>query len=281
MIIQVHPAAHEGLSSFLFDLGCEGIVNESFGDKCIKTCLPENVNPEDFRAKIERYIQNLKEIFPDIKECKLSFNRIKDQDWSLNWRKFFRPELVTENLLVIPAWESVTEEPGTHIIRIDPGPAFGTGQHPTTRMCLSAMERIGLNGEFTLLDVGTGSGILAMYGAILGASRVMAIDVDPEAVRWGRYNIELNSLTGKIQISTTEIGTIEETFSLVMGNLIFGTIMELAEDLFRVLAPEGSMILSGILKEQAEIVEQKFNGFALNREEVLYEDEWACILFKK
>lgn len=281
MIIHVHPAAHEGLFSFLFDLGCEGIVTESFGDSCIKTCLPKNINPEDFRVKIEKYIQNVKEIFPDVENYWVSFNRIKDQDWSLTWRKFFRPEFVTEKLLIVPAWEPMTKEPGYNIIRIDPGPAFGTGQHPTTRMCLSAMEGIDLPGEFTLLDVGTGSGILAMYGAILGASKIMAIDIDPEAVRWGRYNIELNSLSEIIKISTTPIETIEETFSVVLGNLILGTILELNGYLSRVIAQGGYLIVSGILKEQVEKVEIRFNRLGFNREEVLFEDEWACVIFNK
>ncbi len=111
--------------------------------------------------------------------------KMENQDWQRNWRRFFRPVRISKKLLILPVWEELpphAEE--THIIRIDPGPAFGTGQHATTKMCLQAMEFFGSLESRTLLDVGTGSGILAIYGAQSGFGNIEAIDVDTEAVRW-------------------------------------------------------------------------------------------------
>lgn len=131
--IHLPPVAHDPLSAFLFDLGCTGIVSEDFQDHTLKAYLPFQ----------------------------------EDRDWSRNWRRFFRSERVTLGVMIVPAWESLPPSFKGHVIRIDPGPAFGTGQHPTTRMCLEAMERLQISPSWTMLDVGTGSGILAIYGAIL------------------------------------------------------------------------------------------------------------------
>ena len=129
--------------------------------------------------------------------------------------------------MVYPAWEPLPGDTESLVVRIDPGPAFGTGQHPTTRMCLEALEKISLPESWSMLDVGTGSGILAVYGAKLGAGPVVAIDSDPEAIRWARKNIELNGLTGKIELSSGSLEKIRARFSVVVANLTLNTIKEL------------------------------------------------------
>ena len=169
---------------------------------------------------------------------------IEDQDWSTSWRQFFRPQRITERLTVLPAWMPEPPSCGEWVIKMDPGPAFGTGQHPTTRLCLEAMERLSPQGPWTMLDVGTGSGILAIYGARLGAKRILALDTDPEALRWAERNMDLNALTGSIELSSLPLETQTGTFSLITANLTLETILELLPYLS---SPDGSRRLPGPL----------------------------------
>jgi len=279
--IHVYSVAHEGLSAFLFDLGCKGIVSEAFGDSTLKAYLPFRKDLEEIRSRIDLFLENLKEIFPEIRSFKLSLNRIEDQDWGLSWRRFFRPDRVTPRLMVIPAWEPVRDYNEGHVIRIDPGPAFGTGQHPTTRMCLEAMEKLRFHGSWSMLDVGTGSGILAIYGAMLGAGRIAAIDIDPEAIRWAKKNIELNGLLEGIELSSRPLAEWVDGFSIITANLILGTILDLCLHFAHVLNPAGHIILSGILTDQVKEVEEALAEYGFHENQFLFQKEWACIISRK
>ena len=141
-----------------------------------------------------------------------------------------------------------------------------------------AMEDARFTGPWTMLDVGTGSAILAIYGAKLGAREVAAIDNDPEAVRWAQRNIEINEMPVPIDLSITPIEDINKQYTMVMANLILGTILELMDHLKRVLAQDGLLILSGILREQVVEVEKKIVEKGLKTDRVIYMEEWACVI---
>ena len=275
--ININPVAHEALSAFLFDMGCEGVVSESFNDPTLKAYLQFCEDIEESRSRIELFLHDLRSIFPEAGDYSFKLERVEQQDWDTGWRKFFKPDQISEKLLILPVWE---EAPSTtsHIIRIDPGPAFGTGHHPTTRMCLMAVEEAILPDQWTMLDVGTGSGILAIYGAKLGAAEVTAIDNDPEAIRWAERNIGVNELPVPIDLSITPIEEIKKTYDILTANLILGTILELFDQLARVLAPNGLLILSGILREQVADVEKKILEKGLRTDRILYMEEWACMI---
>jgi ribosomal protein L11 methyltransferase len=277
--ININPIAHEALTAFLFDMSCEGIVSESFNDLTLRAYLQFREDIEETRNRVELFIHTIKDIFPEVKDYSLKLDRLEQQDWGTGWRRFFKPDRVSERLLILPVWDNL---PSTtcHIIRIDPGPAFGTGHHPTTRMCLMAMDEATLPDRWNMLDVGTGSGILAIYGSKLGASEVVAIDNDPEAVRWAGRNIEINEIPVTIDLSITPIEDINKQYSVVTANLILGTILELFDQLTRVLAPNGLLILSGILREQVADVEKKVLENGLKTESVKQMEEWASILAK-
>ena len=272
---------HDPLSSFLFDLGCTGVVSEEFGDRTLNAYLPFPQDLEEIRNRIELYLDDLTNIFPEVSSPTLQLNQMDDQDWGLNWRRFFRPARVTPRLLILPAWEPVPETETGHIIRMDPGPAFGTGQHATTKMCLEAMERVRPNRPWTLLDVGTGSGILSIYGAKMGAEKVVAVDTDPEAIRWAGQNIRLNGVAGSIQLSLTPVEELEEVFSLICANLILGKILRLLPCLSRLVKPGGFLVLSGILDKQVQETSRSVTSNALQEYEILRQEEWACILATK
>lgn len=275
------PALHDALGSFLFDMGCNGLVTEDFQDTTLKAYLPLQHDLEEIQNRIHHYLGNLGAIFPDTPSPVFQFTRMADQDWGLTWRRFFKPARVTPSLLILPAWDPIPKEEGGHIIRMDPGPAFGTGQHPTTRMCLQAMEQCHLKRPWSLLDVGTGSGILAIYGTQLGAKKVVALDVDPEAIRWAERNIQLNKVTGSIRISQTPVENLQEAFALVCANLISGEILRLLPTFSRLVDPQGWLILSGILREQAKEISDALDRYDFRGHEFRCRDEWVCITTKR
>lgn len=279
--IDIHPSAHEALSAFLFDLGCQGLVSEDFTEHTLKAYWPFREDSENLRNRINGFLMELGDIFPEALSFKLRICNLQDRDWGHSWRRFFHPDRVTPNLTIFPAWEPIPKSAEGEILRIDPGPAFGTGQHPTTRMCLRAMEKDPLTGPWSMLDVGTGSGILALYGALLRASRILAIDTDPEALRWARRNLSLNGQPEVIELSSETLETLGESFDLTVANLILGTIVDLLPCFPSVMKQTGILILSGILREQVARVEGLLPQHGLKTVEVLYEKEWACIRAKK
>ena len=279
--VDIDPVAHEALGAFLFDMGCEGIVSEDFKDFSLKAYLPFRKDIEDIRSKIVQFIHGLGDIFPEARSSQIKIHTIKDQDWGVTWRRFFHADQVTQNLMVIPEWEPTPAPMKCHVIKIDPGPAFGTGQHPTTRMCLISMEKPSFKGPWTMLDIGTGSGILAIYGVKLGAKRVAAIDIDPEAIIWAKRNIELNSLPVEIELSSRPLAEWQENFSLVTANLILGLILDLSPHFPRILKPDGRLILSGILREQVRVVEERLHEYRLYVEDAIFQEEWACLTVKR
>jgi ribosomal protein L11 methyltransferase len=279
--IEIDPIAHDALSAFLFDMGCEGVVTEDFPDRSFKAYLPLQKNFQDIQNKINIFLRKLKEIFPELQSPKVKFSQIRDQDWNREWRRFFRPDHITQRLAVFPAWEPVPQNLEGEVIRIDPGPAFGTGQHPTTRMCLEAMERVSLPEFWTMLDVGTGSGILAIYGAKLGASSVVAIDTDLQAVRWAKGNVALNNLSETIQISSMPLQDLKDSFSLLVANLTLGLIMELLTRFSRLLDPDGWLILSGILGNNVQDLGKHLARHGFCEGQVLRQGEWACMIARK
>ena len=278
--INIDPAVHDALTSFFFDLGCNGVVSEDFNDHTLKAYLPFREDLEDLEIRINAYLADLSEMFQGTVPSRLLFNRISDQDWGVRWREFFHPVQVSPHLLILPAWEPIPEQVPDHVIRIDPGPAFGTGQHATTKLCLMAMEkgRQKETGPWTMLDVGTGSGILAIYGVQLGAERVVAIDIDSDAIDWAAQNIFLNGGSTAIELSTASIETLESTFPLICANLILSEIVKLLPLLSRLLMSGGRLIVSGILADQVVIVNDLLEENRLACFETLYLEEWACMI---
>ncbi|OQY47161.1 MAG: ribosomal protein L11 methyltransferase [Desulfobacteraceae bacterium 4572_87] len=280
--IDAAPELNDPLGAFFFDLGATGLVWEDFGNRTLKAYLPLKESPETIQNRISIYLNNLSSIHPHLPSPDFKLTKMENQDWQRNWRQFFRPIQISPKLMILPIWEELpshTEE--AHIIRIDPGPAFGTGQHATTKMCLQAMESLVSHESQALLDVGTGSGILAIYGAQLGFGKIEAIDVDPEAVRWAERNIGLNDVANAITLSGTEIEEIRDCFSLVCANLILSELLRLMPALSRLVETDGHLVASGILRDQVEKIQEALPVTGFFTSHLLYEDEWACMILRK
>jgi len=190
---------------------------------------------------------------------------VADEDWSETWKIHFKPMRVGGRFLITPTWEEVSPGPRDLVIRIDPGRAFGTGHHETTRLCLEWLERWseqqGAGPKVlarSLLDVGTGSGILSIGAALLGFDNIIGVDNDPEAVEVAGPNVELNRFSEKIQVLCGSVDDIDGVFDVVISNIQSLPLIGMSKELISKVREGGKLVLSGILAEQAEDVRTAF-----------------------
>ena len=228
------------------------------------------------------YLQELAAIF-EVAVPTITTTFIEDEDWSATWKEHFKPFAIIPGLIIVPTWEEYQPREQEQVIIMDPGMAFGTGHHATTSLSLLLVQAA-LSGRAntSVLDVGTGTGILGMAAALFGASRVMAIDNDPEAVSAAKKNIEINKLQQIMEAQITPLASFTAPFSLVIANIVHDVLLELAPDLGRLTANGGQLILSGLIAgQQVTNIIACFTalGFSLNRQE--QKKEWAALLFSK
>ncbi|NIA04503.1 MAG: methyltransferase [Proteobacteria bacterium] len=210
---------------------------------------------------------------------------IDDQDWSTSWQQFFTPFEIVPGLVIKPSWENYTPGRGQRVLEMDPGRAFGTGQHASTKLALSLIascfQESDRDRPETVLDVGTGTAILAMSAAVFGADRIMAIDNDPEAVAAARHNVTANRLDWNIGVAATALADVPGRYDLVCANIVHDVLVGMAPELKCLLAPAGRVVLAGILRGPQEknigLVYGE-QGLYLVRSE--HEDEWAALLFE-
>lgn len=203
----------------------------------------------------------------------ISVEPFQEIDWSTHWRHHFTP-LSFGPLWVVPTWLEPPAE-AEHILRIDPSSAFGTGLHPTTALCTEwVVER----RPTRMLDVGTGTGLLALAAAHFGAERAMGVDNDPEAVRVSIENRDLNGISpDTVPLSETPVGELEETFEVVVANILAGPLVALAKDIRARVAPGGELVLSGLLERQLDEVCAAYVAEGLTRGEAATRGEWARV----
>jgi ribosomal protein L11 methyltransferase len=206
---------------------------------------------------------------------------LSEEDWAHAWKEFFPVLRVSARLVICPTWRSYRPREGEAAIRLDPGMAFGTGQHPTTLMCLRALEEL-LRPGMDVLDLGTGSGILALAAAKLGAASVLALDIDPQAAAVARENVRLNGLEAAVQV---EEGGLDETpratFDLAMANISAPVIVEMAPALAEVLRPGGVLIVAGFSAESAERVSSALARTGLMAERSLADGDWRGLIARR
>jgi len=206
---------------------------------------------------------------------------LSEEDWAHAWKEFFPVLRVSSRLVVCPTWRSYRPRQGEAVIRLDPGMAFGTGQHPTTLMCLRALEEL-LRPGMAILDLGTGSAILALAAARLGATSVLALDNDPQAVAVARENVCLNGLEAVVQV---EDGSLDEAptaaFDLAMANISAAVIVELAPVLAEALRPGGVLIAAGFSAESAERVSAALARTGLLVERTPADGDWRAHIARR
>jgi len=203
-------------------------------------------------------------------------------DWSQNWKQYFTGFQIGRRLIVHPSWENPRVEEGQVAIEIDPGMAFGTGTHATTRLCLEAIaEQLeSRHHPLKLLDVGTGSGILAIGAAALGCDQVVGTDIDPVACSVAQENVERNNLVDRVTITTEPLEHLEGAYDLVVANILAEENIRLKDALLHHLQPGGWLILSGILKEKEPLVAAAFAGAELVAMPPRSQEDWVCLVYQ-
>ena len=209
---------------------------------------------------------------------------IAEEDWASSWKEHFKPLPVGERLLILPSWETPAVGETRQVITLDPGMAFGTGGHETTRLCLESLEQImasASDAEAPVLDLGTGSGILAIAAAKLGARRIEAVDIDPQAVLVAQENCRLNRVANAVSCSATPLEQLPGGYRLILANILAEELVRMAPELTKRLLPDGWLVLSGILAEREQFVIDGFVSQPLDLQQSLAAGEWRCLCYRK
>ena len=286
---EVPAAMVDLLADFLVELSGNGVSIDNLEldtfsldtveETPVKTVRAYFAPDDDLEGKLAALNQFLREHAPacgDAAPAPPTVTTIREEDWATGWRQHFTPTRIGRRLVIKPTWEPFSPEPDDLVIELDPGMAFGTGTHPTTRLCLEALEKLGSPGD--VLDVGTGSGILAMAAAKLGAGRVVGTDIDPDAVEVARENCAMNGVT--VELVTTPLADIPGRFGVVLANILAEDLVRMAADLTAKVAPGGALILSGILVERESYVIAGFASTGLALVDTSREGEWSCLLYR-
>lgn len=202
-----------------------------------------------------------------------------DDQWKDNWKEYFKPSKITDRIVIKPSWEAYEKTSDDEIvIEIDPGAAFGTGKHPTTTMCIKALEKY-VKPDSSVLDVGCGSGILSIAAGLLGAGDVLGIEIDPVAVTVAGENVEMNGLSSKVRVAEGDLTKgVDYSADIVVANLMADLVVMLSKDVRRHLKEGGCYISSGILAEKKDYVAGEIESCGFRIVEVLEEDEWVAIV---
>lgn len=254
----------------------------------VKTYVKPGERGDQIRRQIEEGLWRLSLIYP-IPEPQV--RSLREEDWAHAWKKFYKPLRVGQRVVLKPSWEEFTPQPDDIVVELDPGMAFGTGLHPTTRLCIVALEQLIQPGD-NVLDIGTGSGVLSIVAQKLGASSILAADIDPIAVEVTLENAAINGVsTGEDGVLDVRLGSVPEgmaqRFRVVVANILAEVIAKLFDGeygyppLAEPLRPDGVMILSGILDVRAHIVEdaaQRHGMAVVNRYQ---EGDWVALVLRR
>ncbi len=237
----------------------------------------------ELRAGITEILQEMKTLFPDRSFALGERKLVRQKDWAEDWKQHFSTMLIGQRLIIRPSWKDYRPEKNEVVLELDPGMAFGTGTHGTTLLCLKAIVELFDQGQApdSLLDVGTGSGILAMAAAALGTQTVLACDIDPLACEVAQENCRRNGLAKQIRITSDPLDQLSGDYDLVVANILAEENLRLADQLVTRLSDGGHLFLSGILKEKEDLVRQGFSRQPLKLLQVTYEDEWVCLIWQK
>lgn len=266
------------------NLGFADFINESVltieEGAMVKGYFKDSENFMNTLNYIKESVDKLGEFGFDKGEGIVTYHKVNEDDWANNWKQYYKPTKVGEHIVVKPTWEDYEEKPGEVVVELDPGMAFGTGTHETTRMCIKALEKK-VKKDTTVFDIGTGSGILSIAAAKLGAKHVVGVDLDPVAVESAKKNLEFNKVNNIEILYGDLMEVVEGKANIVVANILADIIMFLSEGVRAFIEDEGYFIASGILNTQRDKVADKLKALDFIIEEVMEDGEWICIIAKK
>lgn len=280
--VVVPPEASDAISGFFFEKSSLGITEEEGSDPTRGPFVLLRAYFESAAYKAEASFEA--ELRAAIEAAgagkpRIWVDEIPYGDWAEGWKKYFKPRKLGQKVVVAPTWEEYTPQEGELIVRIDPGMAFGTGQHETTTLCVRALEEaVAAKPGARVLDVGTGSGILALVSVLLGASWAWGVDNDPEAITAANENVEANELSGKVRIDATPLDDVEGRYPIVVANILAEALIAMARPLSARVEPGGTLILSGILAHLGPKVAEAYRALGFPEPETRRDGEWVCLV---
>jgi ribosomal protein L11 methyltransferase len=261
------------LEALILDYQCSGVEEKDDG---FLACFPEGTHRRDLLSIMQRGQKRVRESGLS-GEYDISVQEIPYVDWSVRWKDMFNPVEAGRTLIIMAPWHNKSTERIPVII--EPSMAFGTGEHPTTRLCLEALEQcVGQSHSKSLLDIGTGTGILAIAAAKLGIADITALDSDPVAIEIAHENIKINN-TPVVVVSGSPLHAVSGTYDVIVGNLTSDTIKALFHDSMKRLSMGGTCIFSGILEEQKDDMLSFFRAQGIQNIETGERDGWCSMLF--
>ncbi|WP_111644333.1 50S ribosomal protein L11 methyltransferase [Paranoxybacillus vitaminiphilus] len=306
--ISIHTTheAVEAISNILHEAGAGGVVIEdpfdltkerdtSFGEiyqlnpddypeegVIIKAYLPVNSFLGETVEEIKQAINNLMLYDIDLGKNSITISEVNEEEWATAWKKYYNPVKISKKFTIVPTWE--TYEPVSSdelIIELDPGMAFGTGTHPTTVMCIQALEKCVKTNDI-VIDVGTGSGILSIAAAMLGAKSVKALDLDPVAVDSAKLNVKLNKVQDIVTVAQNNLlDNIKEPANIIVANILAEIILRFIDDAYRLLEKGGFFITSGIIQAKKQEVKDGLIRAGFIVEETLVMEDWIAFIARK
>lgn len=278
--VRVNQEAAEAVAEVLSRYAPQGVAFEMHEDSeaevTVKAYLAVDAEIEIRQRKVEEALWHLSQIWAVIPEP--AFRRVPDQDWTATWKEQIPVLHLGGRIVIKPSWRTYTPAEDELVLELDPGIAFGTGLHPTTQLCVAAIEQFVQTGS-SVLDMGTGTGILALVAARLGAAPILAVDNDENAVIAARRNAEANGLISQIEMRYGSLADVEASYDVIVANILAPIITAMAgAGLARRLHADGVLIASGILREQAEGVTEALERSGLQVTEIRPMDEWVAIV---
>ncbi|MBS4215599.1 MULTISPECIES: 50S ribosomal protein L11 methyltransferase [Neobacillus] len=307
--ISIHTTneAIEPISHILHEAGASGVVIEDpfeltkeredqFGEiyqlnpddypeegVIVKAYMPVNSFLGETVEAIKDSINNLILFNIDIGINKVTISEVNEEEWATAWKKYYNPVKISEKFTIVPTWEIYNPVSSDElIIELDPGMAFGTGTHPTTVMCIQALERTVRPGD-RVIDVGTGSGVLSIAAAMLRAEDVRAYDLDEVAVTQAKLNIKLNKVHNMVNVSQNNLldGVEEGSADVIVANILAEVILRFTDDAARIVKPGGYFITSGIIQQKKDQVKEALVSSGFEITETILMEDWVAIISKR
>lgn len=296
--------AVEALSAILYDAGAGGVAIEDpkdikeynthpgDWDYIDEKLFPENMDDVKVKgylcdtAETGEKISHMKEAFLKLKEYGIDIGKgsvhikeVMEQDWANAWKQYYKPFKIGEHIVIKPSWEEYEKQPDDMVIELDPGMAFGTGAHETTRMCIELLERY-INKDDIVFDVGCGSGILSIVSSMLGARKVTGIDIDLVAVSASRENVKISGAANIEILHGNLLDMVHGRANVVVSNIIADVIIGLCPEIPNFLLPEGVFICSGIIADMEEDVKKAIESSGFKILNIERQGEWVAIASK-
>ena len=274
--VEAEPNAIDAVGAALYAVGCGGFeVRENAGPPAVAGYLPVDDRLEERLGQLQDALEKLPDFGVLGAGTELTLHYVEEADWATAWKAYYKPMRIGKRLVVTPPWETPELGPDDLAIIVDPGMAFGTGSHPTTQLCLVALEEYVKPG-MRVADVGTGSGILAIAAAKLGAASVAANDNDPLAVKIARENAGVNSVS--IEINDT---IPDGPYAVIVANILADVIIGMAEPLAEWTQPGGTLIASGIIDTREADVRQAVESAGFLSKDTRHQGEWVALIFER